>query len=86
MPKDETETMVELIPACTIRRVQQAVINVAPVEELVEETWTTEELARDFDVISFMAPYVIVRRKKDGVKGSLMFKHSPRVYFNWKEA
>jgi hypothetical protein len=29
---------------------------------------------------------VVVRRKKDGVKGSLEFTHSPLVYFGWKEA
>jgi hypothetical protein len=27
---------------------------------------------------------VVVTRKSDGVKGSLEFRHSPRVYFNWQ--
>lgn len=43
-------------------------------------TWTTDELRKDFEVIGFMAPYVSVRRKKDGVKGSLAFTHCPRLY------
>jgi len=47
--------------------------------------WTTEELRRDFDVLGFRAPYVVVRRKSDGVLGSLEFTHSPRVYFDWDE-
>ena len=47
--------------------------------------WTTDELTRDFRVIAFMAPLVIVERKSDGVKGSLQFTHSPRTYFNWVE-
>lgn len=47
------------------------------------QEWTTEELREDFDVLSFMAPFVVVRRKSDGIKGSLKFTHSPRVYFEW---
>ena len=31
-----------------------------------------------------MAPLVVVRRKSDGVKGSLMFQHSPRFYFGFE--
>lgn len=50
-----------------------------------EETWTTEEFRRDFEAISFLAPFVSVRRRSDGVKGTLMFDHHPRVYFNWAE-
>jgi hypothetical protein len=56
-----------------------------PEQVLAEATerWTTEELQRDFEVIGFMAPYVAVIRKNDGTKGSLMFTHSPRFYFNF---
>ena len=46
--------------------------------------WDTQELAQDFEVIGFLAPLVVVRRKADGVKGSLEFQHMPRIYFNWK--
>lgn len=48
------------------------------------ETWTTEELQRDFDVHGFMAPYVVVTRKTDGARGSLEFVHNPRVYFGFE--
>lgn len=48
--------------------------------------WTTEELSRDFEVTGFLAPFVVVRRKKDGVKGSLEFQHQPRLYFNFSPA
>jgi len=48
------------------------------------QTWTTDELTRDFEVIGFLAPYVVVRRRADGVRGTLVFKHSPRVYFDFK--
>ena len=47
--------------------------------------WSTEELIEDFEVIGFLAPFVVVRRKSDSVKGSLEFTHMPRKYFNWKE-
>jgi hypothetical protein len=46
--------------------------------------WDTQGLRQDFEVIGFLAPYVIVRRKSDGAKGSLEFIHSPRAYFNWQ--
>jgi hypothetical protein len=48
------------------------------------QVWNTDELRRDFEVIGFMAPLVVVRRKADGVKGSLEFQHSPRFYFNFQ--
>ena len=47
--------------------------------------WSTDELARDFAVLGFMAPFVVVRRKSDGCKGSLMFTHLPRFYFYFQE-
>ena len=44
-------------------------------------TWTTEEPRTNFEVLSFLAPFVVVKRKVDGVKGTMQFNHSPRVYF-----
>jgi hypothetical protein len=46
--------------------------------------WTTEELQQDFEVLGFMAPFVVVQRRSDGVKGSMEFTHNPRVYFGWR--
>jgi hypothetical protein len=56
-----------------------------PQRDLAEakERWDTQELGRDFEVIGFMAPFVVVRRKSDGAKGSLEFTHNPRFYFNF---
>lgn len=45
------------------------------------QVWDTPELSNDFEVIGFMAPYVVARRKSDGRKGSLEFQHMPRFYF-----
>jgi hypothetical protein len=44
------------------------------------KVWDTSE---DFEVRSFLAPFVAVTRKADGVRGLLMFQHSPRFYFDF---
>ena len=49
-----------------------------------EQRWDTAEVQRDFIVHSFMAPFVFVTRKADGVKGTMQFTHLPRFYFNFK--
>jgi hypothetical protein len=59
--------------------------HLAETEASKGQTWTTDQLAQDFEVIGFSAPFVVVTRKSDGVKGSLEFTHSPRVYFNFVE-
>ena len=46
--------------------------------------WSLDELARDFEVIGFAAPYVVVRRRSDCALGSLEFQHHPRFYFNFE--
>jgi hypothetical protein len=48
-----------------------------------EKRWNTEELMAEFEVIGFMAPFVGVRRRSDGVRGSMEFTHYPRWYFNF---
>ena len=47
------------------------------------QVWDIGQLSQDFEVIGFMAPYVVVRRRLDGRKGSLEFQHHPRLYFNF---
>jgi hypothetical protein len=47
--------------------------------------WDTAELTKDFEVIGFAAPLIVVRRKSDGKKGSLEFQPHPRLYFNFEE-
>jgi hypothetical protein len=41
-------------------------------------------LTQDFEVMGFLAPLVVVRRRADGVKGSLEFWHRPRLYFRFE--
>lgn len=78
-------------PTEGIRRKMVQDINTDPGERgLLEaqygQVWNTEELSSDFKVEGFMAPYVVVTRKSDGAKGSMMFQHSPRYYFNFRLA
>ena len=77
---DETEAL---------RRKRLAEINAEPgsretLEPKYGQVWDTRELARDFVVIGFAAPFIVVQRKADGVKGSLEFQHVPRFYFNFQ--
>ncbi len=75
-------------PTEDLRRHRLVEINAEPgsreaLEAQYGQVWDTDELSRDFQVIGFMAPFVVVRRLSDGAKGSLEFQHSPRLYFNW---
>lgn len=71
--KDETEEF---------RKAKVAEINNS--EVTAEKTWTTDQLTEEFEVLGFMAPFVIVRNRVTKLKGTLEFKHSPRIYFNWR--
>jgi hypothetical protein len=44
----------------------------------------TEQLREQYDVEGFAAPFVVVTRKSDGVRGLMEFTHSPRWYFNFE--
>lgn len=47
------------------------------------QVWDTSQMVNDYEAIGFLAPFVMVRRRSDGVKGSLKFQHSPRYYFSF---
>ena len=51
-----------------------------------DNVWDTDELVEAFKVEGFMAPFVAVTRRSDGVRGSLAFTHMPRFYFDFKPA
>jgi hypothetical protein len=77
-------------PTEAARRERLAEINAEPgSREALEaehgRVWDTPQLRQDFEVIGFLAPLVVVRRKADGVKGSLEFQHSPRLYWGFVE-
>ena len=47
------------------------------------QVWETQQLGTDYEVLGFMAPFVVVKQKSTGKKGSLMFQHMPRFYFGF---
>ncbi len=73
-----------------IRRALAANINHQPAERPALQSqygqvWDAAELARDFEVLGFAAPLVVVKRRVDGQVGSLFFQHNPRLYFAYKQ-
>jgi hypothetical protein len=76
-------------PTEPIRRQRLAEINSEPgsrqaLEAEYGQVWDTDQLRADFEVIGFMAPLVVVKRRSDGTKGSLEFQSVPRLYFAWQ--
>ena len=76
-------------PTEDIRRQMLAEINAEPgsreyLEAKHGQVWDTAQLSEDFDVIGFMAPLIVVVRKSDDQKGSMMFQHSPRFYYGFE--
>src|SRR4051812_30381996 len=72
----------------SLRRARLAEINANPrdrdgLRSAHGEVWDTSELKRDFEVLGFAAPYAVVRRRADGVLGSLVFQHQPRYFFSF---
>lgn len=57
----------------------------AAAEKKYGKVWDTEELKAEFEVHSFLAPFVMVTRKSDGKKGGMTFQHLPRFYFDFVE-
>ena len=87
-PNSPLTGVIMVDPTENIRRERLVEINAAPgsrqaLEAQYGQVWDTQQLGDDFEVIGFMAPLVVVRRKSDGVKGSLEFQHQPRFYFNF---
>lgn len=57
-------------------------------QELIEkygQVWDTQELSEAFIIEGFAAPLIIVKRKSDSIKGSMLFQHYPRFYFDFRE-
>jgi len=74
------------------RMMAAAAINAAPgTREALEaehgkgNVWDTDELSAAFEVQGFAAPFCMVRRRSDGVRGAVMFQHRPRFYFTFTE-
>lgn len=68
-----------------ITRLQATEATRAEILKSYPRIWETKDVQNDFHVLGFMAPFCVVRRKSDNVKGSLEFTHHPRFYFNFVE-
>jgi len=71
-----------------IRRQMVATVNADPgsrtdLEAKHGQVWDTSQLRSNFEVLGFMAPIVVVRRRSDGLRGTLMFQHDPRLYYSF---
>lgn len=78
-------------PTEALRRERTAELNGQPCDRQTLETlygriWDTDQLREEFEVIGFLAPFVVVRRRADGREGSLEFQHAPRFYFHFAGA
>jgi len=72
----------------TIRRLMVQQINTVPSDrERLEaqhgKVWDTQQLQADFEVLGFAAPLIVVSERRTGQKGSLLFQHSPRLYWGF---
>ena len=47
---------------------------------------TKDDMLEQFTVLGFAMNMCVVERKSDGVRGTLDFANSPRLYFNFQEA
>ena len=43
----------------------------------------TNQLREQYEVLGFAAPFCLVKRKSDGVRGFLNFHHDPRYYYGF---
>ena len=86
---DETEN---------VRRVMVAYLNASLSEDELhryqqlcaqygdDNVYNTKSVQEVFEIEGFLAPFVMVIRKSDRVKGTMQFCHSPRFYFDFRPA
>ncbi|HBE69991.1 MAG TPA: hypothetical protein DDW52_17735 [Planctomycetaceae bacterium] len=72
-----------------VRREMCKTINAEPgsredLESRYGDVYDTQELQEHFAVLGFCAPFCVVARKSDGVRGSVLFQHNPRFYHSFK--
>lgn len=46
---------------------------------MANQTWDTIQLQQDYEVLHFLAPFVVVIRKADGVRGTLTWDRVDNV-------
>jgi hypothetical protein len=56
----------------------------AALEAVHGQVWDVRQFFADFEFVAFECPRVRIRRRADGVEGSLGFKLSPRFFFDFQ--
>lgn len=76
--------MTESTESEQMRMLLAAAVNAGGIHESYRgPVWDTAGMQEEFTVQGFAAPFVVVMRKADGVRGTLTFVHHPRVYFDF---
>lgn len=57
---------------------------IADLRKAHPDACNTDELKQQYNVTGFLAPFISCTRRSDGVKGTMNFIHSPRIYFDFK--
>jgi len=76
---DNTESRRRML----VRHINDVEAGREALEERFGQVWDTAQLGEDFIVESFLAPFVLVIHKKTQHKGTLVFQHRPRFYWEW---
>lgn len=63
-----------------LRREQLAAVNSAGPPP---DGMTTDQARELYEFVTFAAPYVVVVRRADRVRGTLAFTHNPRRFFDF---
>jgi hypothetical protein len=79
------EDPTELIRRKMVEEINGRQLGREALEAQYGQVWDTQELQRDYEGFSFLAPFCGVTRKSDGKKGSLLFQHLPRFYWGFQE-
>ena len=84
MSEDTGEKLLDDVRRSMTAQLNAEAGNRETLEALHGRVWDTQEMSEEFAVTGFLAPFVVVMRKSDGQKGSLLFQHGPeRLYFRW---
>jgi hypothetical protein len=79
--------MAESAQSEVLRALLAQAINAGGIPETYDgPVWDTAALQEEYEVQGFAAPFVVVRRRSDGQRGTLTFVHQPRVYFDFTPA
>jgi hypothetical protein len=70
-------------PTEPVRRLMIALDQPRADLEAAPVSWSSEEATALFEFTGFAAPFALVRRRADGVEGTLEFTHHPRRYFDF---